>query len=188
LENWDCVEALNFDEFVKELKHLKRIGDISNNVSRYESDTKDQDLSSVPQSVISTLQKQLEPLLEDRKLILIDGFMLFHDPEIIRLFDLRIFVRSSYETLKTRRYNRSGYQTADSLWVDPPNYFDDIVYPAYAESHGHLFTNGDVESDLDQSKLQEFDILAINNDDGTNLNDALNTVCRFIVNKLQNAL
>jgi len=31
------------------------------------------------------------------------------------------------------------------MWVDPPYYFDGIVYPAYVKAFGHLFEGGDVE-------------------------------------------
>ncbi len=34
---------------------------------------------------------------------------------------------------------------AGDVWSDPPNYFSEIVYPAYVEAHKHMFTNGDVE-------------------------------------------
>lgn len=32
-----------------------------------------------------------------------------------------------------------------SLWRDPPNYFDDIVYPAYVRAHENIFEGGNVE-------------------------------------------
>lgn len=34
---------------------------------------------------------------------------------------------------------------AGGVWVDPPNYFDQIVYPAYVKAHGYLFEGGNVE-------------------------------------------
>lgn len=32
-----------------------------------------------------------------------------------------------------------------SLWRDPPDYWDDIVYPAYLDAHKDIFVDGDVE-------------------------------------------
>ncbi|KAF4599734.1 ribosylnicotinamide kinase [Pleurotus pulmonarius] len=32
-----------------------------------------------------------------------------------------------------------------ALWRDPPQYWENIVYPAYVEAHRHLFADGDVE-------------------------------------------
>ena len=32
-----------------------------------------------------------------------------------------------------------------SLWRDPPNYWEQIVWPAYVEAHAGMLENGDVE-------------------------------------------
>lgn len=34
----------------------------------------------------------------------------------------------------------------DGVWEDPPDYFDNIVYPAYVKAHAHAFEGNDVES------------------------------------------
>jgi len=34
---------------------------------------------------------------------------------------------------------------AGGVWVDPPHYFDQIVYPAYVKAHEDIFEGGDVE-------------------------------------------
>ena len=34
---------------------------------------------------------------------------------------------------------------AGGVWVDPPNYFEKIVYPAYITAHEQMFAGGDVE-------------------------------------------
>ncbi|KAL5524140.1 hypothetical protein ACEPAG_8313 [Sanghuangporus baumii] len=82
---------------------------------------------------------------------LVDGFLLYWDEEVIDLLDARIFLRVSYNVLKQRRYERHGYHTAvqsdpeGALWRDPPNYFDQIVYPAYIRAHTRMFIDGDFE-------------------------------------------
>lgn len=35
---------------------------------------------------------------------------------------------------------------AGGVWVDPPNYFEQIVYPAYIKAHEGIFERGDVEA------------------------------------------
>lgn len=35
---------------------------------------------------------------------------------------------------------------AGGVWVDPPNYFTNIVYPAYVKAHAEMFESGDVEN------------------------------------------
>lgn len=71
-------------------------------------------------------------------------------------------MRATRELLKRRREERQTYVTqgmiCDSLtckvgklilggdvWVDPPNYFDQIVWPAYVKAHRDVFKGGDVE-------------------------------------------
>lgn len=41
-----------------------------------------------------------------------------------------------------------------SLWRDPPNYWEQIVYPAYLEAHKNVFTNGDVEHGAPTDKVK----------------------------------
>lgn len=38
--------------------------------------------------------------------------------------------------------------------MDPPHYFERVVYPAYVEAHKHLFADGNVEDgELQDGKL-----------------------------------
>lgn len=34
---------------------------------------------------------------------------------------------------------------AGGVWTDPPNYFEQIVYPAYVKAHEQMFENGNIE-------------------------------------------
>ncbi|GAB1521319.1 ribosylnicotinamide kinase [Rhizoctonia solani] len=83
---------------------------------------------------------------------LLDGFLLYWDKEIVEKLDVKIFIHVPEEVLRKRRYERHGYHTAvqsdgaeGSLWRDPPNYWEQIVYPAYVRAHKHLFKEEDVE-------------------------------------------
>jgi len=97
--------------------------------------------------------------------------MLYHDPDIIKLFDVKIFLRASYKTLKHRRENRAGYQTQETFWVDPPGYFEKLVYPGYARSHKHLFKDENVEDELDSSKISKMGIHSFSNNEGCSLHE-----------------
>ncbi|TFY82347.1 hypothetical protein EWM64_g1665 [Hericium alpestre] len=46
---------------------------------------------------------------------LVDGFLLYWDPEVIAAFDAKFFLRVPYETLVERREARQGYYTAGRL-------------------------------------------------------------------------
>lgn len=41
-----------------------------------------------------------------------------------------------------------------SLWRDPPNYWEQIVYPAYLEAHKEVFVDGDVEHGAPTDKVK----------------------------------
>jgi hypothetical protein len=51
---------------------------------------------------------------------------------------------------RINRYNSSqpGVQSdpEGSLWRDPPEYWEQIVHPAYKAAHAPIFENGDVEN------------------------------------------
>ena len=52
-------------------------------------------------------------------------------------------------TLALRQYvSHYGVQSdpEGDLWRDPPDYWENIVYPAYVDAHKDVFENGDVES------------------------------------------
>lgn len=189
--NWDCPEAINFDEFRKELKYIRSHGTLSPETelyeNRYNSDTKDSGTVDLPQEDSNELKNRIEVLLKEKKLklILIDGFMLFHDPAVIALFDVKIFLTASYETLKNRRKNRAGYQTQETFWVDPPGYFDDLVYPGYSNSHKYLFEDENVENELNSDKVKELGILSYANNEGCSLGDVLLWTSNSLIEELQ---
>ncbi|KAJ3360329.1 ribosylnicotinamide kinase [Allomyces javanicus] len=65
-------------------------------------------------------------------LVLIDGFLLFHDATAVEDADACVFVATGYATCHQRRKARAGYNCSDGVfWADPPSYFDDLVWPAY---------------------------------------------------------
>ncbi|KAG8828922.1 ribosylnicotinamide kinase [Serendipita sp. 399] len=98
---------------------------------------------------------------------LVDGFLLYWHPGIIKELDVRVFLRVSYSTLKSRRERRFGYHTAvqfspeGSFWRDPPGYWDDIVWPAYLKAHRRIFANGDVDNGAPVTPKDEKDVVDI---------------------------
>lgn len=96
---------------------------------------------------------------------LLDGFLLYWDSEVVGYLDAKIFLRIPEEILRKRRHERHGYHTAvqsdpeGSLWRDPPNYWEQIVYPAYVRAHEHLFAGGDVENGEINSKYDDLLVL-----------------------------
>ncbi|CAO3601310.1 unnamed protein product [Absidia cylindrospora] len=64
--------------------------------------------------------------------------MLLSDAQVTGLLDHKVFVTAGYETLKQRRQDRQGYHTLEGYWVDPPGYFDAIVWPEFLRAHQHI--------------------------------------------------
>ncbi|KAL7424486.1 ribosylnicotinamide kinase [Cryptotrichosporon argae] len=84
--------------------------------------------------------------------VLVDGFVLYWDDDVVDQLDVRTLLRVPHDTLKARREERQVYvlqnpddAQAGGVWVDPPNYFTQIVYPAYIKAHARIFEHGDVE-------------------------------------------
>lgn len=86
---------------------------------------------------------------------------------VVDKIDVPLFLRVGYNTLEERRILRSGYTTAGkrlctrkltrpsdrvqfnpegSFWKDPPDYWENIVYPAYSRAHADMFEGGNVET------------------------------------------
>ncbi|KAK6458998.1 uridine kinase activity protein [Scheffersomyces xylosifermentans] len=168
LPNWDCPEAINFPRFTQYIKDIRDGKNLDEVIDTMEPDT-DLKLSETDEELLLKEIAHNIPNLDKSLLVLVDGFMLFHDPEIIQLFDVRLFFHASYKTLKQRREARKGYNTVEGFWVDPPNYFEDMVWPAYEISHKYLFENNDVNGRLKQSYRNDLRIREIRNETGYHL-------------------
>ncbi|THH09450.1 hypothetical protein EW145_g2016 [Phellinidium pouzarii] len=96
---------------------------------------------------------------------LVDGFLLYWDEEVFNALDARIFLRVRHDILKKRRHERHGYHTAvqsdpeGTLWRDPPQYFERIVYPAYVRAHERVFSDGDVEAGASSGFVQRLTLI-----------------------------
>ncbi|CAG8433495.1 6718_t:CDS:2 [Ambispora gerdemannii] len=114
--------------------------------------------------------------------VIVDGFMLYWDQEVRMKLDVKFFVRASYETLKQRRESRSGYVTHEGYWIDPPDYFDDVVWPNYLKFHQHL-TSARQERGIDISDLVVFKNEYKSPID-QNIERAINAILEYIDSKL----
>ncbi len=139
VRNWDCKEAVDFEEFISTLDYISHQDRLPPLLVSKEDANEVPD-SGVSNEFIECLRKRVTIHNDGkRKVCIIDGFLLYHDPQIIPRLQLRILLRADYQTLKARRNARSGYVTLEGFWKDPPNYFEDIVWPEYLAHHSHLF-------------------------------------------------
>ncbi|KAI8944436.1 nicotinamide riboside kinase 1 [Xylaria longipes] len=172
LLDWDCAEAINFDEMARALEHIRTEGTFPPFVDSKE-DQNTIGKCTVPESAISAAKSRVEAWLQagdvpssDVRLCILDGFLLFGpDPPLRRitdeLLDVKFFLTVSRQRATARREARDGYVTLEGFWTDPPGYVDKIVWPNYAESHAWLFEDRDVEKRLRGDVLREKNILAL---------------------------
>ncbi|KAF9792668.1 P-loop containing nucleoside triphosphate hydrolase protein [Thelephora terrestris] len=92
--------------------------------------------------------------------VLLDGFLLYWNQEVVGHIDVRVLLRAPHDVLRQRRHERHGYHTAEgALWRDPPNYWEHIVWPAYIEAHRHVFENENWESGASSGKVEDLLII-----------------------------
>ncbi|KAG9080595.1 ribosylnicotinamide kinase, partial [Ceratobasidium sp. 370] len=97
---------------------------------------------------------------------IVEGFVLYYEPDIIKDIDVPIFLRSPGHVLQKRGSGRQCPQIDGTVWVAPPEYWDQLTYPAYIRAHSHLFRDGDVE----QGNPIEFFNLVVLDGEGTERN------------------
>ncbi|KAH9847182.1 P-loop containing nucleoside triphosphate hydrolase protein [Lenzites betulinus] len=158
VQDWDRAEgAIDWPRMVKALKEVKRTGEIPPEHISHDhlNEQKDvpitEDVYQKWKVYFARVQEEHKKKGEEIKWVLVDGFLLYWSPEVVDKLDVRVFLRVPHDVLKQRRHERHGYHTAvqsdpeGSLWRDPPNYWEQIVWPAYVEAHAGIVENGDVE-------------------------------------------
>jgi len=80
------------------------------------------DMISLTNKIKSTIY---ESRLQSRRLLIIDGFLIFNYPPLAELCDLKYFLTLSYGQTLARRMKRC-YESPD-----PPGYFHNCVWPMY---------------------------------------------------------
>lgn len=126
-QNWDCPEAVDWPRF-------DRFLDTGAQPALLEQPS-EMTLSSAEMALLEPLAAEIGPC------VLVDGFMLFHNDRYPPRFDVKLLFRAPFDVLKQRRENRT-YTTAEGVWVDPPRYFEEVVWAEYQRTHAHLFEGG----------------------------------------------
>ncbi|KAI5948931.1 NRK1 [Candida theae] len=182
-QNWDCAEAIDFEKFTTYVENVKSgkeqvpINSIQSNDLNLKLDP------SEKRAIVDKIDSQQDKF-KGKKLVFIDGFMLFHNPELVDLFDIELLFHASFSTLKQRRESRGGYNTAEGFWVDPPDYFEKIVWPGFVNSHKYLFVGEDVDNNLKPEALRKHHIYNIRNDSDSTLSELVRKTLDIIIDNL----
>lgn len=167
LQDWDCLDAINLPQLQAALQHIKATGTSPDWLQSLE-DQNSVGEHGVDAALVEKLRERVRGWFEGegatweegKRICIVDGFLLFSEEmkEVRELFDVRLFLRTSYRTAKKRREARTGYVTIEGFWEDPPGYVDKIVWPNYVADHKFLFEGGDVEGGLDKDVCQRIGI------------------------------
>jgi nicotinamide/nicotinate riboside kinase len=179
IKDWDCLESINLPQLHSALQHIKEHG-TSPEWLESKEDQNSVGEHGVPAEKIEGLKKRVSGWLDEkqwegRRICVVDGFLLFSEDmkDIRALFDVRMFLRTSYETAKRRREARSGYVTLEGFWEDPPGYVDKVVWPNYVKDHSFLFEDGNVEGNLDKEVCEKTAIYGMPRDAEENMSRCL---------------
>lgn len=160
--DWDCAASLDLIALVACLQNWKETGKIQGERKSQGvlpvNESKDENGLEVAVAVERLKREGKSRWLNQRKLLIVEGFLLFPSPPLPpalpSLFDVKILLRVNKNVAKERREARTGYVTLDGFWSDPPGYFDDVVWPNYVESHEKYFLKGNVEGEVDEVKCK----------------------------------
>ncbi|KAK8853338.1 hypothetical protein IAR55_004042 [Kwoniella newhampshirensis] len=129
LQDWDdpdtCIEWPKFRSLLHE---IRQSGNLPSHASH---DHLNKEVKvEVKAGVFERWKVELEKLSKEQtgqgvELVwfIVDGFVLYYD-----------------DVLRSRREERQVYVLQPGgVWVDPPQYFDKIVWPGYLKAHDHVF-------------------------------------------------
>lgn len=166
LANWDCPESVDFQQFAENIEYARtHEGKLPEGFNSNEESNVHDGSKLLSNEAADKLRQILDPFVQDPEAIfvIVDGFMLYWDERVSQQLDCKITFTASFETLKRRREERQGYHTLEGYWVDPPNYFEKIVWPEYVRLNQHNATVKDVLTiDTDGNSIDETAIKVAN--------------------------
>ncbi|KAF8533189.1 nicotinamide riboside kinase 1 [Trichophaea hybrida] len=158
IQDWDCVEAINWAHISSVLEHIRTHGALPEDLKSLQDNSPvgaTDDLVEAGFMERMKMKVKESELDEDVRIAILDGFLMLHQDSMVEdKMDAKMLLRVPQETAKQRREARMGYVTIEGFWADPPGYFDKIVWPNYYQDHKHLFIDEDVEGKI-KPKVEE---------------------------------
>ncbi|KAL0956210.1 hypothetical protein HGRIS_002367 [Hohenbuehelia grisea] len=183
VQDWDAAPgAISWPRLISFLRHVKESGELPEDHRSHDHLNK-QKAVPVAEEVADRLRAEFIALQEQivkekgQKIVcgLVDGFLLYWNRDVFDQLDVKFFLRVPHDVLKHRRHERHGYHTAEgSLWRDPPDYWENIVYPAYIDAHRDAFVNGDIEHGQPNDKVPDLQLLEMT---GLSMEEAVERCC-----------
>lgn len=132
IENFETPDLYNFNAFYDDLRKLKKGQSITLRANSRES-------------VESEIK---EKTLKEAKIVIVEGWLLFHDPRCRELFDGKIYLNISEDSLTKRRYER----TNGSKHWDSHDYIKAKIIPALHQYVEPQRDNADLVLSGDESE------------------------------------
>jgi nicotinamide/nicotinate riboside kinase len=119
-------------------------------------------------NLVKELNYKVQNVLSEKKkelnFVLVDGFLLYINSDVVKELDIKLFLEADYDTLKKRREIIYGRKILGRRWVDPPNYFDKMVWPNYYKVNRHIIDRQEVDNNVvNDNMLKDLIILESNN-------------------------
>lgn len=96
LRDWDCVEAVDFPAMIRVLGYIRTHGELPDELDSKE-DQNTIGNSGVSLQEVEDVGRVVRESGLEINLKILDGFLLFHDDEVMSLLDAKIFLRAPYE-------------------------------------------------------------------------------------------
>ncbi|KAG8880778.1 ribosylnicotinamide kinase [Tulasnella sp. 331] len=210
IQDWDDAPgAIVWPKMALELAHVKSTGAVSD--SHYSHDHLNaQKGVPIEEKVFKQWQDKFREIESKGKngagekvqWVIVDGFLLYWTPEVYDELDVRILLREPEPRVTTPQasliafptftlplamsyVNNTGPALANpegSLWRDPPNYWENIVWPAYIRAHEHAFEGGDVQHGKPNGKIRDLVVL---DGETTGMTELFDQACERIVRALE---
>ncbi|KAI4102437.1 MAG: hypothetical protein L6R37_004376 [Teloschistes peruensis] len=197
LLDWDCAASLDWPRLEDAVKRWKAGEEVKEGQTNPQPNFtvggegfRPDNPAGKTQALLETLRGEVTQAAvlsvsakEPQRILLLDGFLLFtpSTPFAFRsLLDLKILLRAPYAVAKQRREARSGYDTMEGWWEDPPGYFDKVVWPNYVDENGGFFVRGDVDGEVDVEVCEREHVKIKKGDNG-----GLGEVLKWVVAELR---
>ncbi|KAJ2800122.1 ribosylnicotinamide kinase, partial [Coemansia helicoidea] len=163
IQDWDSPESFDMQAMVRAIgtarealtradgAELHGVDGADQTASQWANPSADVDRLIPPAAIASIRNSALRSLRVDAPhdipfaVVVVDGILLFYDGADDGVSpgtacDVGALVYAQRDTLRRRREARTAYVTKEGIWVDPPGYFDAVVWPNFTRYHRSLIS------------------------------------------------
>ena len=151
----DCAAAYDMEAFKRILRYTKQKGRLPGRYRSAQDVNTEREVALGLAGVGTEVREELSNVLAQsgivangRAICIVDGALIYPDPEIRDLLDIKLFLRTSKATSLSRRLSRpeySGPHVGREFFWRTRAYFENMVWRNYMREYAPLFEERDVE-------------------------------------------